>query len=111
MVSRKRTGLGIRKYEGGLAFFVFWGLQVQPMDVRSHSLWPTPQPQQHQILAESAAYTKAHGNARSLTHWMRPGLKPTSSWILAGFVTAEPQWELQENLSLNASFDFLPVKL
>ena len=27
-------------------------------------------------------YTTAHGNARSLTQWVRPGIKPTSSWIL-----------------------------
>ena len=27
------------------------------------------------------------GNTGSLTHWARPGIKPTSSWILAGFVT------------------------
>ena len=28
----------------------------------------------------------AHGNGGSLTHWVRPGIKPTSSWILVGFV-------------------------
>ena len=39
-------------------------------------------------------HTTAHGNVRSLTHWIRPGIEPTSSWILAGFVNAEPQWEL-----------------
>ena len=27
-------------------------------------------------------------------HWARPGIEPTSSWILFGFVTTEPQWEL-----------------
>ena len=27
-------------------------------------------------------YTTAHCNARSLTHWARPGVQPTSSWIL-----------------------------
>ena len=27
------------------------------------------------------------GNARSLTHWVRPGIKPASSWILAGFIS------------------------
>ena len=32
------------------------------------------------------AYTTAHCNARSLTHWARPGIKPESSWILVGFV-------------------------
>ena len=39
-------------------------------------------------------YTTAHGNARSLTHWVRPGIKPASSWILVGFVTTEPWREL-----------------
>ena len=27
---------------------------------------------------------------------MGPGIKPKSSWILVGFVTSEPQWELQQ---------------
>ena len=30
----------------------------------------------------------------ALTHWARPGMELTSSWLLGGFVTAEPQWEL-----------------
>ena len=42
----------------------------------------------------SATYTTAHGNAESLTHWMRPGIEPTSSWILGTFVSAEPQQQL-----------------
>ena len=50
-------------------------------------LWPTSQPQQHQIQAESATYATAHGNTGSLSHWARPGIKPTSSWILVGFLT------------------------
>ena len=25
---------------------------------------------------------------------MRPGIEPASLWILVGFVSAEPQWEL-----------------
>ena len=53
-----------------------------------------PQPQQHQIRASSAMYTTADGNARSLTHWAGPGIELSSSWILVGFLTAEPQWEL-----------------
>ena len=36
----------------------------------------------------------AHGNARSVTHRARPGIKPASSWLLVGFVTTEPQQEL-----------------
>ena len=34
------------------------------------------------------AYTTAHGSARSLTHWARPGIEPSSSWmeLLYGFL-------------------------
>ena len=35
-----------------------------------------------EIWATSATYAAAHSNARSLTHWPRAGIKPTSSWIL-----------------------------
>ena len=48
--------------------------------------WPMPQPQQCQIQAESATYSTAHGNARSLTHWARPRIEPASSWITVRFV-------------------------
>ena len=44
---------------------------------QSCSYWPTPQPQQLWIRDASATYTTAHCNARSLTHWVRPGLEPT----------------------------------
>ena len=36
----------------------------------------------------------AHGNAGSLTHWVRPGIKPVSSWVPVRFISAESQWEL-----------------
>ena len=39
-----------------------------------------------QIQATSVAYTIAHGNTRSLTHWARPGFEHTTSWFLVGFV-------------------------
>ena len=39
-------------------------------------------------------YTTAHGNARSLTHWERPGIEPASSWMLLRFVSTDPQREL-----------------
>ena len=32
------------------------------------------------------AYTTSHSNARSLTHWARPGIKLKSSWILVGLL-------------------------
>ena len=41
-------------------------------------------------------YTIAPGNTGSLTHRERPGIEPTSSWILVGFILAEPQWELPQ---------------
>ena len=44
----------------------------------------TPQPQQLGIQATSATYTAAHGHAGSLTHWVKPGIKPVSSWIQSG---------------------------
>ena len=40
----------------------------------------------------------AHRNSGSLAHWVRPGIEPISSWILIGFVTAEPWWELLRSL-------------
>ena len=45
----------------------------------SCSLRPTPQPQQHWIQAAFATYTSAWGNVGCLTHWVRPGIEPTSS--------------------------------
>ena len=46
-----------------------WHTEVPRLGVESELLpWPTPEPQQRQILAVSATYTTAHGNTRSLTH-------------------------------------------
>ena len=42
---------------------------------------------QPRIWASSATYTVAHSSVRSLTHWVGPGIKPTSSWILVRFLT------------------------
>ena len=49
-------------------------------------------PQQHQIQVFSVTYTIAQGNARSLTHWARPGIKPATSRFLVRFIYAVPQW-------------------
>ena len=38
-----------------------------------------PQPQQCQIWAASVTYNTAHSNAGSLTHWVRPGIKPATT--------------------------------
>ena len=77
-------------------FFPPLGLHLQHVEVpnQSCSCCPTPQPQQSQIWGLSAAYTTAHGNAGSLTHWAWPGIEPMSLWILVGFITTEPWQEL-----------------
>ena len=61
---------------------------------QSYSRQSTPQLQQRQIWAVSATYTTAHGHAGSLTHWARPGIEPTISWFLVGFISAAPRREL-----------------
>ena len=48
-----------------------------------------------QIGASASGLHYSHSKARSLTHWVKPGIKPASSWILVGFVTTEPQQGLQ----------------
>ena len=58
------------------------------------------------IQAASMTYTTDHGNARSWTHWWRPGIEPASSWIPVGFVTTEPLWELQWNCFLYYIYSF-----
>ena len=40
-------------------------------------------------------FTTAYGNAGSLSHWERPGIKPATSWFLVGLVSTMPQRELQ----------------
>ena len=42
----------------------------------------------------SMTCTTAHDNAGSLTHWVRPGIEPASSWIPVRFVYIEPWREL-----------------
>ena len=44
--------------------------------------------------AMSETYTTAHSNARALTHWAGPGIKPETSWFLVWFISTVPQWEL-----------------
>ena len=47
-----------------------------------------PQQQQSRVWATSATYASAHSNARFLTHWVRPGIEPASSWLLLVFLTS-----------------------
>ena len=53
---------------------------------------------QNQIQAKSSTYATALGNSRSLTHWVRPGIEPTSSWILVKFLT---RWATMGSPRLN----------
>jgi len=65
-----------------------WHTEVSRLGMNlSCSCQPKLQPQQCGIWDMSVTYTTAHGNTRSLTHWMRPGIEPVSSWILVRFVT------------------------
>ena len=41
----------------------------------------------HGTQTMSANYTPAHGNMGFLTHWVRSGIEPASSWILVGLIT------------------------
>ena len=56
-----------------------------------------------QIGAVAADLHYSHSNTGSLTHWSRPGIKPSTSWFLVGFVSAEPWQELQQSKDLNLS--------
>ena len=86
-------------------FFFFFGffflvphlqhMEVPRLGVESElQLLAEPQPQQLGIQAASINYTTAHGNIRSLTYWVRPGIELSSSWIINGFINAEPRREL-----------------
>ena len=70
-----------------------WRFPVEELN-RSCSCQPTPMPQQHQIPAMTATCITAHSNAGFLTHQVRPGIEPISSWMLVMFVTTEPQGKL-----------------
>ena len=71
-----------------------------------------PQSQQWGIWAIWAAfvtYTIAPGNAGSLTHWVRPGIEPTFSWILVRFITTEPHQEFLRNSFIHLLSPILPL--
>ena len=74
-------------------FFFFWGGSC------THGIWT-----RGWIGAAAASLHHSHSNARSepslpptpqlgshrsLTHWVRPGIEPMSSWMLVGFIIAE----------------------
>ena len=81
-------------------FLVFLGPNLQHMEVSRPGVKSELQLPAYAIVtatwiqARSVTYTTMHGNARSLIHWARPGIKLSSSWIPVGFITAKPQREL-----------------
>ena len=54
----------------------------------------------------SLTYITAHGNAESLTHQAKPGIKPTTLWFLVKFISAAPQQELLVLCILNVFHTF-----
>ena len=105
---RSSAHFKIRGFFVSLVFFVclfvflYWLFRATPMAyggsqpkswISAVNCRPTPQPQLRQIWASSVTYTTGHGNARSLTHWSRPGIEPTSSWVLVRFFNHWAQWE------------------
>ena len=68
-------------------FFFLWPhlrhMEVPRLGLKSEpQLLPVPQPWQHHIWATSLIYATACGDARFLTHWVKPGIEATSSRTL-----------------------------
>ena len=59
------------------------------------------------IRAVANGLCHSHGNAGSLTHWVRPGINPETSWFLVGFVSTGPQRELPVCLRLTLYIFFI----
>ena len=67
-----------------------WHMEVPRLEVKSKQqllAYATVTNQQCQIWVVSVTSATAWSGAGSLTHWARPGIKPTSLWILVGFLT------------------------
>ena len=76
-----------------LFFFIFFleHMEIPKLGIESELQLPAyTTATASRIRATSVTYT-AHSNSRSLT---QSGIKPASSWILVGFISGEPQWEL-----------------
>ena len=88
----------------GILFFFFFffclfratGVAYGSSQVRGQIWAAAASPHHRHSNAESKLHLlmAAHGIADA-GHWARPRIEPESSWILVGFVTIEPQWELQ----------------
>ena len=81
----------IEKWISAFFFFFFswpnsWHMEVLRLGVKSEpQLLACATATLH--LSWTATYATALGNVRFLTHWVRPGIKPSSLWILVRFLT------------------------
>ena len=90
------TRLGALFFFNLLFIFVFLpilGLLLRHMEVPGLGVKSELQP---------SAYTTAHSNTGSLTHWARPGIEPATSWLLVGFIK---HWAMSETPRLGALED------
>ena len=69
--------------------FFFWLFRATPVACGSSQA-------RGQIKAAAAGLHHSHSKAGFLTHWVGPGIEPTSSWILVRFITTKPQQELKK---------------
>ena len=74
---------------------VSYGSSQARGQIRATAASPCHSHPQCGIWAKSVTYTTVHGNAVSLTHWAEPGIEPSSSCTLVGFITTEPWRELK----------------
>ena len=81
-----RTAFDLDFFKARATFF-FLGLYPQHMEVPRLGIELELQPPAYATAtatampdpSHSATYTAAHGNARSLIHWARPGIQPVPS--------------------------------
>ena len=78
-----------------------WGVHLYPMDIPRLGVeleMQLPNYTTATAMPDLSCICNLHHssrqNARSLTHWERPGIEPASWWILVGFISTELQWEL-----------------
>lgn len=100
------------------------GIEFQPQH------WPEPQPWQchqgtpyrcpvslffwwlqHRIRATFATYAIAHSSVRFLIHWVRWGIKPTSSWTLCWFLNLLSHSGTPSMSSLNLKWSWFNEEL
>ena len=77
-----------------LLWLYLWHMEVPRLRVKSElQLCSTIPAQQYQIRVASATYAIDCSSARFLTHWVRPGIEPTSSQRQYRVFNLQPQWE------------------